>query len=416
METEQATQADYPRYRFWILAFLGLANTLNSLISLSLGLLLPGISEDMDLSPSEQGWLGSSALIGNLILAIPVSLWLSRIRPKVVLSVVMVLSSFFIFVQGWAPIFAVLILGRLGFGLVMVARNPARVMLTAQWFPRREFVLVNGIVNATFGAAAVGGFLLTPFLLIWLDDSWRATLTVYGIVFLVVSLGWIIIGRDRPTREQSSEQTIERGSPLRSILRYREVWILVIAVGGVSLMSTSLITFLPTHLLDAHDIPLTTSGIILAVSAITESTASIIAALYISRRSRRSKRDIRRPLLIVFGIAITVSAIGIVLTGSIPMLLFWAVLHGIGFAHAPIIFTLPFELSGISLREIAVVVGVMEVAMRGGAAIGPVLAGFLQEATGELDVGLIVTAFFALSLFVAALMLFGKKYTPQAAS
>ena len=413
MEPEQTAQVEYPRYRFWILIFLGLANTLNTLISLSLGILLPGISEDLDLSPSEQGWLGSSALIGNLILAIPVSLWLSRIRPKLVLSVVMLLSTFFIFVQGWAPIFAVLILGRLGFGLAIVARNPARVTLTAQWFPRREFLLVNGIVNATFGAAAVGGFLLTPFLLIWLDDSWRATLTVYGIVFLVVSLGWILIGRDRPTQEQNKEQPVERGSPLRSLLRYREVWILVIAVGGVALMSNSLITFLPTLLLDNHDIPLTTSGIILAVSAIVESTSSVIVALYISRRS---KRDIRRPLLILFGIAAVASAAGIVLTGSIPLLFFWAVLHGIGFGHAPIIFTLPFELSGISLREIAVIVGVMEVAMRGGAAIGPVLAGFLQEATGELDVGMIVTAFFALSLFIAALTLFGKKYTPQAAS
>ena len=83
-------------------------------------------------------------------------------------------------VQAWAPNYTVLLLARLAFGIAIVARQPARALLTAQWFPRREIVLVNGLVNTTYGASAVIALLLTPYLQIWLDESWRWTLTIYG--------------------------------------------------------------------------------------------------------------------------------------------------------------------------------------------------------------------------------------------
>ena len=38
---------------------------------MSLGLLLPDISDELSLSPSQQGWLASSVLIANLIFELP---------------------------------------------------------------------------------------------------------------------------------------------------------------------------------------------------------------------------------------------------------------------------------------------------------------------------------------------------------
>ena len=40
----------------------------------TLGILLPAISADLDLSPSQQGLLGSASFWGNIALAIPLSL------------------------------------------------------------------------------------------------------------------------------------------------------------------------------------------------------------------------------------------------------------------------------------------------------------------------------------------------------
>ena len=245
----------YSSYRFLILAFLGLANTLHVIMTLSLGILLPSISDDLGLSPAEQGWLGSSASLGSLVFALPFSLWLSRFNAKTVLMGALFLGTAFIFVQGWAPIFAVLILGRLAFGIALTARQPARAILTGQWFRPREIVVVNGIINSTYGLAALIGLLLTPFLLLWLDDSWRATLTVYAIASLVIAVAWAFTGKERkPGGPRRSEQPVG-GSPLRGLFRYRQLWYMGIGMFGIVTMESGLVTFWPTLMLDTYDIP-----------------------------------------------------------------------------------------------------------------------------------------------------------------
>ena len=79
--------------------------------------------------------------------------------------------------------------------------------------------------------------------------------------------------------------------------------------------------------------------------------------------------------------------------------------HGFGWAFFPIILSMPFGLKGIKPREIAVAVVFLELNYWAGAAIGPVLAGFLQEMTHSLTTALIVTSMFGISLPLAALKL-----------
>ncbi|MEE9199758.1 MAG: MFS transporter, partial [Dehalococcoidia bacterium] len=113
-------------YRYVIIGMLAVATLVNFLVMFNLGVLLPAISEDLDLSPSEQGWLGSSALIANVAFALPLGWWLSRLNAKLVTTATLVMAAFFIFVQGWAPVFPILLLGRVLFGLSAVAREPVR--------------------------------------------------------------------------------------------------------------------------------------------------------------------------------------------------------------------------------------------------------------------------------------------------
>ncbi|MEE9199240.1 MAG: MFS transporter [Dehalococcoidia bacterium] len=403
---EPITTGTYPKYRFVILGFLGFANILNVLMMLSLGILLPGISEDLDLSPSEQGWLGSSALLGALIFALPASLWVSRFSAKTVLTAVLFFGAIFVSLQAWAPVFGVLILGRILFGIAMVARQPARVVLTIQWFRPREIIIVNGVLlNVTFGLASVIGFVLTAYLLVWLDGSWRVALTIYSAVFLLIAVAWVIVGRERRSDAVEKTAGTDEGSPLRSLLRYREMWYLGIGMLGVSTMFGALITFWPTLMLERHDISLTTSATILGISGIAEGIGGMAVSLYLVRAGRR---DVRRPLVAFLAVLQVASAIGMVSSGSVPALVGLGILHGLGFAVAPIIFTVPFELPGITYRELAVAAGFIEVSIRSGGVLGPLIAGFLQESTGDIQLSLVVTSLCALSLVITAVTLFGK--------
>ena len=123
----------------------------------TLGILLPAITADLNLSPSEQGILGSAPFWSTIALAIPIAWAGSRLSPKWLTAVTLAGCALCLFLQGWSPVFAFLLLGRLLFGIFTIAQQPARAMLTRQWFPPREVVMVNGLSNVFFGLV-VGGW------------------------------------------------------------------------------------------------------------------------------------------------------------------------------------------------------------------------------------------------------------------
>lgn len=399
-----STEGESPPYRHYILTYLGIGAVSDTLITLSLGFLLPGMSEDLSLSPSQQGWLGSSFLLGAMAFALPTSLWLSRFSAKHVFSVSLLLGAMLVLVQGWSPVFAVLIAGRIGFGLVTVARQPARAMLTTQWFPTREIVFVNGIINGTYGVAGLIGLLGTPYLLLLLDDSWRATLTVFAVVYIATGVVWIYTGKERQGKHPSLMSAPSGPSPLRSVLKYPNLWYASLGMFGVDVAWSGFITFWPTLALEDHDISLTTSGAILTLAAVIEAVGSVVATVYLSRSNRKG---IRGPLVAVLAVMLAGGASGMALTGSIPLLIVLASVHGIGFSLAPIALTVPFELEGATRREVAVGVGFMETMLRAGGAAGPLMVGFLQEATGSLEKALFITCLCGLVMVASAFLIYG---------
>ena len=98
----------------------------------TIGILLPSISSDLHVSPGQQGILVSAAFRGNLILAVPMSWWVSRYGPKNLTTVTLVIGTICLFLQAWSPVFLVLLVARLGFGVTIIAREPARALLIQQ--------------------------------------------------------------------------------------------------------------------------------------------------------------------------------------------------------------------------------------------------------------------------------------------
>ena len=73
-----------------------------------------------------------------------------------------------------------------------------------------------------------------------------------------------------------------------------------------------------------------------------------------------------------------------------------------------------FYLPNIKPREVAVGQALLRIAISTGAAIGPMMVGFIQEATGDLRQALFYTAFGSLALVVSAVLLRnpGRTATP----
>jgi MFS family permease len=393
-------QPDKPSNYRWVVIGLWLfANVSGFMVMTTIGILLPAIDSDFRLSPGEQGLLGSAAFWGNVTLAIPLSWWVSRYSAKRLTAVTLSLETLFLFLQSWAPVFSALLVGRLAFGIAVVAGHPARAILTQQWFPPREIVMVNSVSNALFGLVVGGGQVVTPFILASSADNWRATLYIFGALFATLTVLWIALGREQATATHQRREASQEVSILKGALTYRDLWIAGLGFLGASLALSSFLSFFPTLMLDTYNVPLQWSGGLLAVSILMGGIAGLGFG-YLSMNTGKGK-----VILQTLGLLMVVTYVGMTLTGYIPVLFALSLLNGVAWGFWPILFTVSFHLPGIRPREVAVAVSFTMMMSSGGTALGPLVTGSLQESLGDLRVSLLMVSFAALSLTTAGTLL-----------
>ncbi len=364
----------------------------------SLGFLLPSMRADMGLTPVQEGWLGSSSRFGNLILAIPSGWLLSRFNPKPLTTVTLIAAAVLTFLQGWAPTYLILIIGRMLFSMTVVTREPARPLLVRQWIRPSEIVVVNAAGAAIFGLIGAG-LVITPIILAAFDDNWRYTVYVFGGVSVFMALQWMVLGRERKSAEYSSEMEAQEGNPLRSILRYRELWILGIGMVGIGVNFSASGVFWPSFMLDAYGVSLTGTAVLAAIGVVITAIAGVLFGMFVNRTGKR------KLVLWLCGIVLTVSSIGVLFTGNYAYLVLLSMARGLAWGFFPIVMTLPFELPGIKPREIAVANSFIQTAIWIGAAIGPALAGAIQEGSDDLRLALLLTSLGSMALSAGALLL-----------
>ena len=389
-----------PGYRWVVFATWQVCSVSGWMMVATIGILLPSISEELTLSPGEQGLLSSIAVWGNLGLAIPLSWLVSRYSPTLVSTITQLLATLFLFAQGWSPSFAILLLGRLGLGMSLIAREPARALITQQWFPHREIPLVNGISNAVFSVIVGGGLIVTPFVLNALEGSWRSTFYLFGALFVVFSVFWIALGRDRVTTEYRGRQVEREVGVIRGALAYRDLWLAGLGFFGAVMSEYAFLSFFPTMMLDTYDVPLPWSGGLMALWLLGGGVFGLVA-VYIASNTNNGKR-----LLQVMGLLMIGTYAGITTTGSFAILVPLSILNGMAWSCWPILMTIPFRLPGIRPREVAVALAFIMMAISGGNAAGPLVAGFAQEALGgDVRLTLFLLSFSGISLTVAGTFL-----------
>ena len=385
----------YSRYR-WTVMVVWLFSSVSSFMVLNtLGILLPAISADLDLSPSQQGLLGSASHWGNIALAIPLSWATSRLSPKWLTAATLLVATGCLFLQSWAPVFIVLLAGRLMFGISNIAQMPARALLTRQWFPPREVIYLNGLSNVLFGLVVGGGLVLAPVILDLTNGDWRATLRIFGLYFAGITLLWTLVGRER-TNVADQDVVAEKGlDVVKGALRHRDLWIGGLGFAGATMSFGAFLAFYPTLMLEEFDISLRLSGVILALGVVVGGIGGIGIAWAASTHGREGN------YLQVLGILMICTNLGMVLTGSVPALFVLSFFNGVAWAFFPILVTIPFHLPGIRPRELAVAFAFTMMMTSVGTSLGPLFTGYLQEGLDDLKMALFLISFTSISLILA---------------
>ncbi len=389
-------------YRWVVIGSLTSSVAVALTVMFVIGLLLPEISEELGLSPSQQGWLGSSVIFGNLIFAIPANLWLSRYRPWRIASLAFLGVAFFTLVQAWSPVFAILILGRIGLGISFIASQAPRAMIIMQWTPRRRMPFTQGVVFGSIDIFMGIAFFATPLLVQWLG-SWRDALYVMsGVAFLTSGL-WLVLGKERDTGEYRERMQAQLQSPLLTILKYKQLWIMGLGMATSMMAQTAFQTFWPTFAQAGLGASATATGVALGLMQVVAGPTDFLANALPALARRQPA------VLAVCGLATAGVYFGLLYVDSIPLLYLLSIVRGLFFAFFPVLMLMVYQLPEIKPREVTVGIAFMQTSIWLGASVGPLLVGFLQEATGDLRLGLLVTAFAPLALVVVAVILQAQK-------
>ena len=389
----------YSRYRWTVMGVWLFSSVSSFMVLNTLGILLPAISADLDLSPSQQGLLGSASHWGNIALAIPLSWATSRLSPKWLTAATLTMATGFLFLQSWAPVFVVLLAGRLLFGISNIAQMPARALLTRQWFPSKEVIYVNGISNVLFGLVVGGGLALAPVILDLTNGDWRLTLRIFGLYFAAITVLWIIVGRERTNEADKEVVTLPGENVVKRALAHRDLWIGGLGFVGSTMSFGAFLAFYPTLMLEEFDISLRLTGGILALGVVVGG----IGGMGIAWAAATSGRE--GIFLQILGVLMIGSNLGMVLTGSVPALFVLSFLNGVAWAFFPILVTVPFHLPGIRPRELAVAFAFTMMMTSVGTSLGPLFTGFLQEAFDDLKLALFLISFTSVSLILAGMTL-----------
>ena len=385
-------------YRFVIIIAMMLPHVFGFIILESLGLMLPSINREFHLSPTEEGILGSAPRIGMMILALPAGLWFSKLNAKHVTTITFILGALLVLLQGWSPIFAVLLLARALYGISMVVREPVRAMLVRQWALPREVVTINALSNMLWGVTAVG-FLLVPLLLRALDDDWRTTFYIFAAGILGLTLIWHILGKERISPQYRADMLAQTRSPISSIFRYRELWFLAFGVLGNAAAWSAFAVFWPSLMLEKFGLSELTSGSIIAIGGGVSAFAGIGVGILTNKIGKK------RVILWWCGVGMAATQVAFLWTGSFGWLVLITAVNGVAWSHFPIVLTIPFQLPNIKPREIATAIGFLETAVWAGALVGPILTGALEDFALDPRLALMVTAAMPISLSIAAMLL-----------
>jgi ACS family hexuronate transporter-like MFS transporter len=279
--------------RWWIVGLIFLATLINYIDRLTISVLAPVITRDLGLTNTEYG-----AILFWFLLAYTISQGLSgklydRIGTKRGFVCSIVLWSIAAMAHALARGLASLSVFRFVLGFGEAGNWPGAAKTVAEWFPIRERAFGMAIFNS---GAAIGSVLAPP-LIVWLSLTygWQTMFLVTGSLGFVWLVLWLVFyeapGRHQWLGEaerrfirdgQQAEGAVdtlakERSASFgwRELLRYRQVWAIVLARFLTDPVWWLYISWLPKYLSDARGFSLVRIGLFAWVPYVAADAGSL---------------------------------------------------------------------------------------------------------------------------------------------
>lgn len=195
------------------------------------------ITDALDLSDKQFGWVLSAFALGYALLQTPSGVLLDKKGPRSVLTLIVSLWSLFTAFTGLAWNFVSLLIVRFLFGAGEAGAFPGISKSSIAWFPVKERGLVTGI---NFSGSRLGAAFSMPLVIFLINTlGWRNSFFVLGFIGIAWSVLWYKWYRDLPEdhasvshdeldyileHRQKINTVNKKEISWNTVLKNREVW------------------------------------------------------------------------------------------------------------------------------------------------------------------------------------------------
>lgn len=385
------------RVRWKIIAVLVVLYTINCVDRGSLSVAMPTINGEFELSATMRGVILSAFFWAYCLLQIPGGMAADRLGPRRVIGIASVLWGFFAALAGLAVNSVMLILARLGLGVVEAPFMPSASKLVSDWLPPAR--KSSGVTLIDSGAplgTAVGGLVVTA--LIASTGSWRIAFLIIGVLTVIAGIGVYLYIRNTPA-EHAKVNAAERaliatdavGVVEKPGLSRANAAAMVVGRLGWAMVFWGLVAWGPSYLSDARGLDLKAMGsatfLIFLCGAIGEISSGILA----DRLQHVFSRNVAFKLLFGGSGALSLAALIALPFVTSPSAAVALLCVGVFFnLFGGLYWCIPAMLA--KPDKVGLIGGVMNFAGTSAGIIVPIAAGVLLDATGQYN---IVLAFLA---------------------
>ncbi|MDY0242101.1 MAG: MFS transporter [Rhodospirillaceae bacterium] len=405
-------------FRWVVMVLIFLVYTLAASDRANIGIVLPFVKKEMNLTNTEAGLIVSLFFVGYSIAQIPSGFLVKRIGVRIIFPICMVLTSFFTGLLGTSSSVLAFKLNRMALGFAEAPLPVAMLSTINRWFPPNE----KGTAAGFFLAAAKFGPVLMPPIgaVIIASFSWHYIFFFCALPGVFLALLWFIFVSNDPSRspytsaaerahiseiavgnaeqasvDATSDQTngIDKFKTLDNYLRARPVdplssnkavfkslniWGIAIGYLMMTGIINVILAWLPMYLTNEKHLSLLSVGFIASAPFIGGVIGNPLGGLF----SDRVMGKRRKPNILIASLSSVVMMYALVFAPNQPfalafLLFMTGLLLNIGYAS----FTI--YPAGLTTKEVyPLAVSVVNTGGQAGGALFPLLTGIILDSYG----------------------------------
>jgi ACS family D-galactonate transporter-like MFS transporter len=416
-QTVPSVSSRASRVRWFVAIACAIGLAINYIDRSAISVALPFMTDDLSLSPAQQGLILSAFSWSYALMQIPAGRLIDRFGERIMFGASVLVWSAFTGLTAVASSFGMLMGLRLGLGVGEAGAYPSSAKTVSRWFPRRERGRATSVYDS---GARIGSAIATPviagIIAVW---GWRAVFVIAFVLGALWTAGWwalyrhpqhlrqvndaemAVINEDRAAATSSA--TTERPMALGQLLRHRTVWAMMLGFFCVNFMVTFFLTWFPSYLVNERGFDLLKLGIFGSIPPIAAILGSWIGGLtgdYLLARGWSVTR-VRKTCLVTGMLLCSVISLAAVAPEAWQALTLMSVSYAAAAFTIVTIWCLPTDVAPTG--TVASLGGTQNFFSNIGSALSPIVIGALYGATGTFQAPLLLAG----GVAVAGALIFG---------